>query len=273
LSAHRTGHYPAGLVTSWNGGHTVESGQNDENHPTGGRREGPHVVLVGAGLRAWPLLVPVAWWFGTAFGSGQPAATTYRQLVDQLQLTDLLALGSAHTPDLLLKLRIRPTEASATDSVTLRRRDGTMQTYRVDRFGAVDLPLDRGLYESNPALHIAHGVRAEFAAQVRLPLEARGGRSIPASAVERALRQYGAAASAAGWRYWLSAPKWASVVVRIAGGQSGCRIVGGSRRPVELPQNGLGEVRIDLIHIWTSEVRYIECASPIEEVLLEWRPA
>lgn len=262
-------------MTSWNGGHTVKGGQNNEIDPLGLSREGPHVVLVGAGLRAWPLLVPVAWWLGAAFASAdQGAATTYRQLVDQLHLTDLLALGPGHTPDLHLKLRIRPADASGGHAVELRPTDGSgIQTYRVDRFGAIDLPLDPALYESNPGLHLAHGVRAEFAAQVRLPLEARGGRSIPAYAVERAMRQYGAAASAAGWRYWLSAPKWASVVVRIAADRGGCRIVGGSRRPVDLPQTGRGEIRVDLIHIWTSEARRIECASPIEEVLLEWRPA
>lgn len=253
----------------------MEGGQNKDNHPPGSCRAGPHVVLVGAGLRAWPLLVPVAWWFGAAFGSAPHAgATTYQQLVDQLQLTDLLTLGSTHAPDLHLKLRVRPPNRSGSDPVELRRRDGsTLQVYPVDRYGAVDLPLDRALYDANPALHIPHGARAEFAAQVRLPMNLQGVRSIPPFAVERALRQYGAAASAAGWRYWLSAPKWARVVIRVADQQGGCRIVGGSRRPVDLPQNGQGEVRIDLIHIWTSEARRIECASTIEEVLLEWQPA
>lgn len=250
-------------------------GQNENKHPTGACREGPHVVLVGVGLRAWPLLVPVAWWFGAAFASApHPGAATYRELVDQLQLTDLLSAGSAHAPDLHLKLRVRPRTASRDHTVELRRGDGSsLQVYRVDRFGAVDLPLDRDLYDSNPGLHLPHGARAEFAAQVRLPVELRGGRGIPVFAVERALRQYGAAASAAGWRYWLSAPKWARVVLRTAGGEVGCRIVGGARRPVELEQNGQAEVRIDLVHIWTSEARRIECASAIEEVLLEWQPA
>ena len=253
----------------------MEGGHNEDNHPTGGRREGPHVVLVGAGLRAWPLLVPVAWWFGAAFASVQHAGvTTYRELVDQLQLTDLLTIGSTHAPDLHLKLRVRPRNGSGGEPVELRGRDGgSTQVYRVDRYGAVDLPLDRALYDANPALHLPQGARAEFAAQVRLPLELRGARSVPPFSIERALRQYGAAASAAGWRYWLSAPKWARVVIRVAGEHGGCRIVGGSRRPVDLPQNGLGEVRIDLIHIWTSEARRIECASTVEEVLLEWQPA
>jgi hypothetical protein len=251
-------------------------GQNNENEPTGSRREGSHVILVGAGLHAWPLLVPVAWWFGTAFASAdQVAATSYRQLVDQLHLTDLLALGPSRTPDLRLKLRIVPSNPSVGTAVELWPMDGSsIQAYPADRFGAVELPLDPALYDANPGLHLARGVRAEFAAQVRLPLDVRGGRSIPAYAVERAMRQYGAAASAAGWRYWLSAPKWASVVIRFAADRSGgCRIVGGSRRPVELPPTGRGEVRIDLAHIWTAEARRIECASPIEEVLLEWQPA
>lgn len=262
-------------MTSWNGGNTLRSGQNDENDPTGMVREGPHVVLVGVGLRAWPLLVPVAWWLGAAMASAdQIEATNYRQLVDQLHLTDLLALGASHAPSLQFRLRIRPSDAPAGNAVELRQSDGsTIEVYRVDRFGAIDLPLDAGLYEANPDLHLGNGVRAQFAAQVRLPLDARGVRSIPAYLIERALRQYGAAAAAAGWRYWLSAPKWASVVVRVAAERGGCRIVGGTRRPVDLPPSGRGEVRVDLSHIWTSEARRIECLGPIEEVLLEWQPA
>jgi hypothetical protein len=253
----------------------LKSGQNDENDPTGTVREGPHVVLVGAGIRAWPLLVPVAWWLGATMASANQApVTNYRQLVDQLHLTDLLATGTSHTPNLHLRLRIRPSDASGGNAVELRRPDGSaIEVYRSDRYGAIDLPLEASLYESNPDLHLAHGVRAQFAAQVRLPLDARGGRSIPAYVVERALRQYGAAAAAAGWRYWLSAPKWASVVVRVAVERGGCRIVGGTRRPVDLPPTGRGEVRVDLSHIWTSEARRIECLGPIEEVLLEWQPA
>lgn len=249
---------------------------NEENHPNGRGREGSHVVLVGAGRQAWPVLVPVVWWLGATVAASQPVGTaTYRQLVDQLELTDLLALGPAYMPDLQLKLRVRPRNRERARLVNELRgvdRAGT-RVYPLDRYGAVELPLSQALYETNPTLFFPDGVQAEFAAQVRLSLDAKGVRSIPAAAIERALRQYAAAAAAAGWRYWLSAPKWASVVVRMAAQQGGCQIVGGRRRTVVLPQDGRGQVRIELPHIWTGEQRRIECDAPVEEVLLEWRPA
>jgi hypothetical protein len=239
------------------------------------RRGGLQVVLVGAGRCAWPVLVPVAWWFGAAAPSDAvPAVATYRQLVERLQLADLVALGGAYTPDLRLTLRIRPRPAAGA-IVELRSAGGVLQQVcHADRFGAVDLPLDRALYAANPTLHVGGGgARVEFVARVSCPLPLQAVHTFPAVAVARALRQYGAAARAAGWRHWLAAPKWAHVVVRVTGHEGGCRLVGGPRRTLELPQSHAGEVHIDLGDIWSAEVRRIVCASPIEQVLLEWHPA